>query len=120
LAAAPRSVSQSIMHWYRPANPHFLKQRVPISSTKVKLDIEFIYGNIGGHLLDAIHLGSLQNTTLVEGDPISLTQVAVKFSEAAESYGVSNENFGGYNTLCPTQNMGPGKHSKRARHLAKC
>jgi hypothetical protein len=81
---------------------------------------EFIYGNIGGRLLVAMHLGSLQNKTLVLGDPISSTQVAVKPSEAAESCGVSSENFGSYNTLCPMQNMGSGKLSKQARHLAKC
>jgi hypothetical protein len=44
----------------------------------------------------------------------------VKSSETAESYGVSGENFGGYNHLCSTQNMGSGKLSKRARRLAKC
>jgi hypothetical protein len=94
------------MHWYRSASPQFLNQRVPISWTKVKLeflkDAKFIYRNIGGRLLVAIHSGSLQNTTLVQGDPISLTQVIVKSPEAAESYGISSENFGSYNTLCPT------------------
>jgi hypothetical protein len=44
----------------------------------------------------------------------------VKSSEAAESYGVSTENFGSYSTVCPAQNMGSGKLSKRAQHLAKC
>jgi hypothetical protein len=44
----------------------------------------------------------------------------VKPSEAAESYSVSSENFGSYNTLSLTQNMGSGEPSKRAQHLAKC
>jgi hypothetical protein len=38
----------------------------------------------------------------------------VKSSEAAEPYDVSSENFGSYNTFCPTQNMGSGKLPKRA------
>jgi hypothetical protein len=33
----------------------------------------------------------------------------VKSSEAAEPYGVNGENFGGYNPLCLTQNMGLDK-----------
>jgi hypothetical protein len=44
----------------------------------------------------------------------------VKSSEAAESYGVSGENFGGYNHLCSTQKMGSRKFLKQARHLAMC
>jgi hypothetical protein len=99
-------LGQSIVHGYLPANPHFLSQRAPISLTKLKLkslkDTEFIYGKIGGRLLVAIHLDNLQNKTLAEGDPISSTTIFVKSSEVAESYGVSNKNFCGYNPLFST------------------